>query len=192
MSKTDKIISVAGTEGTYEYDTHHVTSKGLAAVREYAPGGFRIRVEPATGEAAVEMARTLTREDGWKQPGDGGQNRFSKVVGTQADLVSVYTTALKVVATEAEILVVEEAALPEVVERHGLVREGLTRGVAGANSRWGLPTLRAKNEALRPDEDEQRKQLSGVVADRKQPGRQTANKRGRRCLNHCIIYRRLR
>ena len=75
-------FTMAGTEGTGEYVGVADTARGTVAVRQYRPGSFRIRVEPKSVKAAAVIGRKLTRKNGWKQPGDGGQNRFSKVMGT--------------------------------------------------------------------------------------------------------------
>lgn len=77
--------TMAGTEGTCEYRVLAVSSYGRIGYR-ILDNWVRIRVEPATEGHAARMAKVLTHEFGWKQPGDGEQNRFSVVLprGTAA------------------------------------------------------------------------------------------------------------
>ena len=77
MSKS-KWTYTAGTEGTGEYKTVLKTRYGKVAFRDLG-GSVRVRVEPSS-YANGKLAELLGRDRGWKQPGDGGQNRFSKVV----------------------------------------------------------------------------------------------------------------
>ena len=70
-------FTMKGTEGTGAYVGVAKSARGAVAVREFRPGSFRIRVEPATPKGAEMIGRELTRELSWKQPGDSGQNRFS-------------------------------------------------------------------------------------------------------------------
>lgn len=79
MSLPKSRFRMAGTEGTNQYVGVAKTARGTVAVREVAPGHYRIRVEPRMSRGATVIGRKLTREFGWKQPGDSGQNRFSKV-----------------------------------------------------------------------------------------------------------------
>lgn len=88
-------FTMAGTEGTGQYVGVASTVRGTVAVREYCPGFFRIRVEPKSESATGMIARKLTRNAGWKQPGDSGENRFSTMVGT-ADLSSAMKKATDV------------------------------------------------------------------------------------------------
>jgi hypothetical protein len=71
---------MAGTEGTGEYKVIGRTGRGKVGVRQLGNGMYRIRVEPFGARFVPKMAEYMSRIDGWKQPGDGGQNRFSKVV----------------------------------------------------------------------------------------------------------------
>jgi hypothetical protein len=48
-------------------------------VRFISNGGARLRIEPASPEAAMRLAPFFRKEDGWKQYGQEGQPRFSKV-----------------------------------------------------------------------------------------------------------------
>lgn len=72
---------MAGTEGTGKYLVTHVTNLGRFGHRDLGNGKTRLRVEP-TKEGLPLFAQHLTRTDGWKLPGDSGQNRFSKVVSS--------------------------------------------------------------------------------------------------------------
>lgn len=71
--------TMAGTEGTGEYQVLAESSFGRVGYRLLG-NHVRIRVEPASDAHAAKMAQVLTRASGWKQPGDGGQNRFSIVL----------------------------------------------------------------------------------------------------------------
>lgn len=68
---------MAGTEGTGEYVVIAQTPRGRVGFREFYPGNFRIRIEPAKVKDP-KMAKMLLREDGWKQPDH--QPRYSIVV----------------------------------------------------------------------------------------------------------------
>jgi len=72
---------MAGTERTGEYVVLARTRRGRIGVRvlkSFGKGHARIRVEPLARAPLGKMARSFTSD--WKQPGDGGQNRFSRVV----------------------------------------------------------------------------------------------------------------
>lgn len=68
---------MAGTEQTHAYEVICGTSVARLGIRNLG-GSLRIRVEPVNG---TELPN-LTREAGWKQPGDSCQVRYSKVVET--------------------------------------------------------------------------------------------------------------
>lgn len=68
---------MAGTEGTGAYKVLAITARGRVGVRKLGDS-VRIRVEPFY--QCGKVGAVLTAKVGWKQPGDGGQNRFSKVV----------------------------------------------------------------------------------------------------------------
>src|SRR4051812_25211594 len=70
---------MAGTEGTGEYVVVARTPLGCVGYREFGHV-YRVRVEPQPSGWAA-LARALTKDSGWKQPGDGGQARFSIEVG---------------------------------------------------------------------------------------------------------------
>ena len=68
---------MAGTEGAFEYLVLCHTTRGRLGVRVLQGGKkCRIRVEPRKG-------KKLELSQGWKQPGQGGQNRYSIVSGTE-------------------------------------------------------------------------------------------------------------
>lgn len=90
---------MAGTEGTGAYTVYAVTVKGRLGVRKLGGGNSRVRVEPVTG-FELELAATLTRAGGWKQPGDEGQKRFSKVVGNVDDLSVAVMAGLEALGQE--------------------------------------------------------------------------------------------
>lgn len=70
---------MAGTEGSDEYVVlARVPAADRIGVRKLDSGAVRIRIEPSEANAD-HLGKELTRENGWKQPGDEGQNRFSIV-----------------------------------------------------------------------------------------------------------------
>ncbi len=87
---------MAGTEGTDKYYVVIATGTKRVGIREYAPGYFRVRVE--VGDKYKGLSERLTRDTGWKQPGDSGEQRFSKTTcadGLAAVLAEVFG-ALKI------------------------------------------------------------------------------------------------
>jgi hypothetical protein len=71
---------MAGTEGTGEYVVVLCTRLGRVGYRLLdREDSYRIRVEPEPS-SRDRLARLLTRRLGWKQPGDGGGDRYSVVV----------------------------------------------------------------------------------------------------------------
>ena len=70
---------VPGTEGTHNYAIIAANPLGFVAVRLLTSDCFRVRVEPASPEAARTIGQYLSRSVGWKQPGDSNQDRFSIV-----------------------------------------------------------------------------------------------------------------
>ncbi len=96
---------MAGTEGTGKYLVTHVTDLGRFGHRDLG-GGTRLRVEP-TEEGLPILAQHLTRAEGWKQPGDGGENRFSKVVSSdQRDEYEAVASLFPAKRTRTRLLVV--------------------------------------------------------------------------------------
>jgi hypothetical protein len=92
---------VAGTERTGNFAKILDTDLGLVAFR--LTGGYvRVRVEPANKEAAEKLAKKLTRSTGWKQPGDSGQNRFSKVFYTSGEAIAGIEFAIKALGNEGK------------------------------------------------------------------------------------------
>lgn len=84
-TKIKALEPMRGTEGTKKYKTLVSTHRGAVAFRDLHDGTFRVRVEPRhDDEIVAKLSETLARSAGWKQPGDSGQHRFSKVVGTLA------------------------------------------------------------------------------------------------------------
>lgn len=75
--------TMAGTEGTNEYRVLAESSFGRLGYRNlsgFSADSVRIRLEPSDEAHAAKIAEVLTPEAGWKQPGDGDQNRFSIVL----------------------------------------------------------------------------------------------------------------
>lgn len=94
-------FSMAGTEGTGEYTVYVVTALGRLGVRLLSDGRCRIRLEPSGAGAAVKMSASLTREAGWKQPGDQDQLRFSTVVDSEDALRDRVTAACAALGVDA-------------------------------------------------------------------------------------------
>ncbi|MCX6778626.1 MAG: hypothetical protein NTU97_00125 [Candidatus Magasanikbacteria bacterium] len=78
-TKVDCGFSMAGTERTFKYVVVALTPKGRVGYRDLGNELFRVRVEPQNGSTA-ELGTNFLRENGWKQPGDNNQNRFSRVL----------------------------------------------------------------------------------------------------------------
>jgi hypothetical protein len=85
---------MAGTEGTGKYNVVVVTPAVSIGVRNFG-GGFRVRVELTGPKPPVALGRALTPVKGWKQPGDGGQQRYSKVARDAAGAEALVTEALQ-------------------------------------------------------------------------------------------------
>jgi len=69
---------MAGTEKTGEYLVVLCGKYGRLGVREL-PEGWRVRIEPSNQKSAEKLHAFFSEEEGWKQPGDTGQFRFSAV-----------------------------------------------------------------------------------------------------------------
>ncbi len=85
---------MAGTENTGQYVVMCHTVLGRVGVRTLSGGSSRVRVEPISTEAAGIMAASLTRPGYWKQPGDNGQPRFSRMASNDCGLRAVLAQAL--------------------------------------------------------------------------------------------------
>lgn len=95
MAKTKDHFYMAGTEKTGAYCVICKTARGRIGVRvlsgdlgaAVATQVARIRVETIGGNVAVnKVSAILKSEAGWKQPGDGGERRFSTVADTATDV----------------------------------------------------------------------------------------------------------
>ncbi|MDB5186620.1 MAG: hypothetical protein JWM07_92 [Candidatus Saccharibacteria bacterium] len=78
QNQQENPFHMSGTEGTGEYKVLASSSFGRVGYRDL---GYevRVRVEPSPTQAE-NIAQTLSPDAGWKQPGDGGQDRFSIIV----------------------------------------------------------------------------------------------------------------
>ncbi len=93
----NKLFFMAGTEGTGEYKVAVVTNRAKVGYRDLGQGRYRLRVEPTNPSANETLAGAFPLE-GWKQPGDSGQNRFSTVIYSgETELEQVLTAAVKAV-----------------------------------------------------------------------------------------------
>jgi hypothetical protein len=93
---------MAGTEGTGEYLVIGQNKLGRLGIRPLGNDQVRIRIEPASTEAAETLAKCFPAENGWKQPGDGGQSRFSYVAAGDKAVRSI-ELALKLLATTGRL-----------------------------------------------------------------------------------------
>lgn len=160
---------LAGTEGTKQYVTLLVTVLGILALRRaVGQGVYRLRIEPSNANAAKKLAKVLTRDKGWKQPGDNGQNRFSNICSLSDDsaLEGLVETAVAALTLDGAVQYMNPDA-PDllalrlwktavhldkgfVVQHPAEEHKALVETVKGANSRWGLTVLRAKAAAQVP------------------------------------------
>ena len=85
---------MAGTERTGEYEVIGRTGRGKVGIRDLKDGTFRIRVEPFGARFVPGMAEFMSPADGWKQPGNRGENRFSKVVDEPKEAVATALAAV--------------------------------------------------------------------------------------------------
>lgn len=171
---------MAGTEGTGKYVVTLVTDRGRVGFREFSPGRFRVRVEPETVDSAASMSADFDQTEGWKQPGSGGQNRFSLVVSGQTELEQTVEHAVKALMRDCTTVQTNgpewarklaSANVPAEVKSQLLARAKELK-VPGANSRWSLVTLQSKVAAATPaeTEDEERARLVAAVKASKVPG----------------------
>jgi hypothetical protein len=189
MTIRDKFY-MAGTEGTGAYVVPVVTDRGAVGYRSLGGNTYRVRVEPASAEAAASLAAAFPRAGGWKQPGDSGQNRFSTMVyaGLEA-LKGVIETAVKALkdgATTVESNLdaptwASDLGKPEseARERAELTAQLKRLGFSGMNRRWGLHTLIGKVR-------DERQRLIAEVKRRRLPGANLA-----RTWSTDVLYRKL-
>lgn len=85
------VFNMRGTESTGTY-VGFATDRAQIGYRDIGGGSFRVRIEPNDADAAADLEDYFPRADGWKQPGEDNQNRFSKVIG--ADALQALMTAL--------------------------------------------------------------------------------------------------
>lgn len=85
---------MAGTQGTGQYIVVALSARGRVGYRPLS-NSARVRVEPASQEAAELLAQSLSN---WKQP--DGQFRFSTVTGSEAALHAALEKALIALGSE--------------------------------------------------------------------------------------------
>jgi len=177
---------MAGTEGTGEYIVPLITNRGAVGFRFLGGQTYRIRIEPATRADGVAMAASFPRTREFKQPGDGGQDRFSTVVTTVGELYRVVGDAITELcagATDADInqaapswsTRLAESNIPDEVKGN-LVAMVQTLGLPGANlaSTWNYGTLAAKLAGVKVDETIKARIVARLQAD-KVPGANLAS-----------------
>lgn len=109
--KKDEGFQMAGTDKTWEYVVVATTPRGRVGYRALSGDEFRIRVEPAEGLAEEDLQKmreffpTVNASgQGWKQPGENGQHRFSKVASDKKALRRALTRAFKALSPTVENL----------------------------------------------------------------------------------------
>jgi hypothetical protein len=150
-------LHVSGTEGTHNYVVIAASPLGIIAVRLLNSNCYRVRVEPDSPEGANTIAKSLSRSNGWKQPGDSAQNRFSIVVSASNlhDIIAKAVDALSTGNNSDDWKSDWSAALAAVAMAGSTDREVLlerlrqtkTPGVNSA-SNWTTTTLLAKLVAI--------------------------------------------
>ena len=109
-----KWTDMAGTEGTHDYKVILRTRYGSLGIRDLG-NRVRVRVEPVKDEKIVaKLAGSLSRGLGWKQPGDGGQHRFSLVVERSG--LSLVLTAAKLALGVGRLKSVQNPAANRVAK----------------------------------------------------------------------------
>lgn len=155
MTTSANLFFMAGTEGTGEYMVPLTTSLGAVGYRCLSGDRFRLRVEPV-GDAVETLAPSFPSAD-WKQPGQGGQNRFSTVIsGGYEALGAALAKAVAALSTDQPGRVTFIQINPDAPQwvrqavestvKSTIVAELRRRKVPGANAagRWSLSTLVAK------------------------------------------------
>jgi hypothetical protein len=113
MTQNEKFY-MGGTQGTGEYLVYLITAIARLGVRTFnppcghegCPKAYRIRVEPVDGADVADVSEVLTPKRGWKQPGDEGQLRWSKVIPNEPQsllmLQANITQVLEAIQADAE------------------------------------------------------------------------------------------
>ncbi len=161
---------MAGTENTGRYNVLVVTALGRVGVRFLEGERFRLRIEPADTAAAEKLASSFPR-DTYKQPGDGGQDRFSMVGYGSAELSKQVTKAVAALvaggSVEANPDVVESLRqfLPDT-EKPRLVAILRWLKVSGCNlaSRWSKASCQRQVEQYDTPEKKHARLLEQVKA----------------------------
>lgn len=86
---------MAGTEGTGEYHVIARNNAGRIGIRPLENGTVRVRIEPSSEVYADQLAEYFSQEKGWKQPGEGDQNRFSLCPSKGKEATLTVKSALK-------------------------------------------------------------------------------------------------
>jgi len=168
--------TVPGSEGTKNYVVICKSTLALVAVRLVHGSIYRVRVEPSSATAGNAMAAVLSRADGWKQPGDQDQDRFSTLVEGGTSLRRAVTQAVEasqgtdddIEGALAAIVMVGSTDRAELISRlQSLKGHGISMGGVNAASQWTTTTLVAKlvgliDEKVSLVERVQQKKLPGA------------------------------
>jgi len=185
---------MAGTEGTGAYLVVLCTDLGRVGYRVLSTA-YRVRVEPADGDAASVLAGAFLPPT-WKQPGDNGQNRFSTMVYSGQRLEAVVKTAVAALCTgfgpvevnpdapdwaKAMVEACQGDSCETEDEAHArLLAEAKELGIPGANRRWSAATLLAKVQAHghagAETEGEEQARLVAKARELKIPGANLASR----------------
>lgn len=95
-----------GSEGTGEYRVIGVGPAARIGIRPLEGGYVRIRIEPASGPAAVRLGKAFTSSKGWKQPNcvHPREFRYSMVVDANDSGVEVVLEAIKAIVRDGGVL----------------------------------------------------------------------------------------
>lgn len=134
---------MAGTESTFEYVVLVVAALARIGVRALS-GKSRVRIEP-TGDTVEQLASEFPASI-WKQPGQGGQNRWS-AVPSSADTESVVRSALATLIAGGGVEVNPDLSASDLeLVRSSLVSRVKQLKLPGCNaaSTWGTAALLGK------------------------------------------------
>ncbi len=143
---------MSGTEGTGLFIVP-IKADGRVGYR-VIDGGTRIRVRVEPARNGASRLNSTFPSGTWKQPSDGGQNRYSLVIpNSQVELEKVLATVVAALVEKGGSVKINKetpAFARDLAERVVLVGVAKSLKVPGSNaaSRWTLDTLRRKIAAF--------------------------------------------
>lgn len=84
-----------GTQKTGQYIVVANSKRGRVGYRLLGNGSVRVRIEPTNLQSAKRLAAVFTRGEGWKQPGDQGEKRFSQTFTSHREVVEAIELAMR-------------------------------------------------------------------------------------------------